>query len=293
MRVPALVYHADSPPSTGSDDCTTIILNGVPFKYASASRKHTRFVQSVDVRLIPVNSPRRADSLQYSSDGSLSASAGSDGCVYLYAGTDGADHAALVDPALPTAVAHSGTVFSVSFSPDSKSLLTSSADQTTKLWDVATGAIVQSWKFDGVSLACQQVGSCWVHVDGKEQIVSLSFNGDLNVLEKGTKEPVRILYGRTWGTLSRLGSLARRPASRDGAHVPSGLQDVLLGRRSRRSTKLDCCGRLLARQGCRTLELGHRPRPDERVDRLDWDGRHGPLNHQRWILVRGLLRRTC
>lgn len=35
---------------TGSDDFSVVLMNGVPFKYDSSSRRHTRFVQSVDVR---------------------------------------------------------------------------------------------------------------------------------------------------------------------------------------------------------------------------------------------------
>lgn len=36
---------------TGSDDFSVVVLNGVPFKYASTVRRHTRFVQSVDVSM--------------------------------------------------------------------------------------------------------------------------------------------------------------------------------------------------------------------------------------------------
>jgi len=33
---------------------------------------------------------------------------------------------------------HTGGIFSLAWSPDSKSLLTASADMTAKLWDIAT-----------------------------------------------------------------------------------------------------------------------------------------------------------
>lgn len=35
---------------TASDDFSVCLLNGVPFKFASQSRLHSRFVQTVDVR---------------------------------------------------------------------------------------------------------------------------------------------------------------------------------------------------------------------------------------------------
>lgn len=35
---------------TASDDFSVCLHNGVPFKFGSQSRKHTRFVQSVDVK---------------------------------------------------------------------------------------------------------------------------------------------------------------------------------------------------------------------------------------------------
>ena len=40
---------------------------------------------------------------------------------------------------LLTLKGHSGTVYSVAFSPDGKRLATGSGDRTVKLWDAATG----------------------------------------------------------------------------------------------------------------------------------------------------------
>lgn len=49
-------------------------------------------------------------------------------------------------PDLEIQTGHSGSVFSVAFSPDGKLLASASADQTIKLWDVASGGQVRSFK---------------------------------------------------------------------------------------------------------------------------------------------------
>lgn len=129
--------------STGSDDFSVVHMNGVPFKYASTSRRHTRFVQSVDVRSFLSHLHHRASltspSSQYAPSGSLFASAGSDGQVFLYDGLTAEERGALLDGE----AAHKAGVFAASFSKDSKSIATSSADRTTKLWDVESGKVVQ------------------------------------------------------------------------------------------------------------------------------------------------------
>lgn len=99
------------------------MMNGVPFKFASTSRQHTRFVQSVG----------------YAPDGSSFVSAGSDGQAFLYDGLTGESLATLENEGKN---AHTGTIYSATFSPDSNNIVTSSADATTKLWDVATRKVV-------------------------------------------------------------------------------------------------------------------------------------------------------
>ncbi|GAA5884092.1 hypothetical protein JCM16303_005912 [Sporobolomyces ruberrimus] len=158
---------------TGSDDFSTCFLPGVPFKYESTLRRHSRFVQSLD----------------YSPDGSLFVSAGSDGQVLLYDGLTGAEKGALVDGS--SRVAHEKGVFAASFSRDGKFIATSSADNSVKLWDVEEKKVVQKWTFEGDDLKQQQVGNVFVG----EHIVSLSFSGDLNVLDPKSSTPIRVLQG--------------------------------------------------------------------------------------------------
>ncbi|GAA5909815.1 hypothetical protein JCM6882_002684 [Rhodosporidiobolus microsporus] len=156
---------------TGSDDFSVCVLNGVPFKFASQSRRHARFVQSID----------------YAPSGALFASAGSDGQVYLYEGTSGEEKGSLANGA----AAHEKGVFAASFSKDSKHIATSSADGKTKLWDVEGQKVVQEWGFGGDEVDQQQVGN----VFAGDHLVSLSFSGDLNILDPRSASPVRTLYG--------------------------------------------------------------------------------------------------
>ncbi|KAI5474714.1 actin cortical patch component [Pseudohyphozyma bogoriensis] len=161
---------------TASDDMTVCIANGVPFKFASQSRRHTRFVQTVD----------------YAPSGALFVSGGSDGLLHLYDGATGDEKLSFVDPAL-SGQAHKGTIFQASFSRDNKFVATSSGDQMVKLWDVETGGIVQSWEFTKgtTPLASQQVGNTYL----TSSIVSLSFSGALNVLDPREKNPTHEIVG--------------------------------------------------------------------------------------------------
>jgi len=147
--------------------------SGVPFKWASKSTRHTRFVQALD----------------YAQDGALFVSAGSDGQVLLYDGTNGEDKGALIAPG--TNSAHAAGVFGAAFSRDGKKIATSSADRTVKLWDVVTGDVVQTWEFAGDALLQQQVGN----VFAGEAIVTASLAGELSVLDQRTSTPVKVLYG--------------------------------------------------------------------------------------------------
>ncbi|KDE05565.1 hypothetical protein MVLG_04060 [Microbotryum lychnidis-dioicae p1A1 Lamole] len=158
---------------TGSDDFSVVLMNGVPFKFTSQSRRHQRFVQSMD----------------YAPDGKLFFSAGSDGRVFLYDGTTGEDKGELVDGQ----AAHASGVYAGAFSRDSKQIATSSADAQVKLWDVETSKVVKAWDFasSGNSLQQQQVGNVWAG----SSIVSLSFSGNLNVLDPRSDTPISTLYG--------------------------------------------------------------------------------------------------
>jgi WD40 repeat protein len=56
---------------------------------------------------------------------------------------------------------HKMSIFSSAFSPDGKSLFTSSADKTCKLWDVTSGEVVATFS-SGTDLTDTPVGVAWV-----------------------------------------------------------------------------------------------------------------------------------
>ncbi|THH29175.1 hypothetical protein EUX98_g5012 [Antrodiella citrinella] len=158
--------------ATAGDDSTVVFHQGVPFKYDKTIKTHTKFVQDV----------------RYGSSGDHFASVGSDAKVFVYDGKTGNTLGEFNDNP------HTGSIYACAWSPDSKSIVTSSADCTVKLWDVESKKAVTTWKL-GTGVHNQQVGNTWTAGD---DIVSLSMSGDLNIFDKRTGDkPARILQGPT------------------------------------------------------------------------------------------------
>ena len=93
---------------------------------------------------------------------------------------------------------HKGSIFGVSWAKDSKSFVTSSADQTVKIWDVDSGKTKQSWRMgeEGViSVPDHQVGVVWPAGRSDGLVISLNLAGDLIYLTEGTQQPQRVVQG--------------------------------------------------------------------------------------------------
>lgn len=127
-----------------------------------SSHNHTKFVHST----------------RYNPDGSLFASAGGDGTIFVYNGSDGAKLGVLKDESIKGSTAHVGSVFGIAWSTDGSKIASASADKIVKIWDSATKRLENSILI-GNAVADQQLGLIWT---GKV-LVSISASGFLNFLD--------------------------------------------------------------------------------------------------------------
>nr|CAG8530113.1 13026_t:CDS:10 [Entrophospora candida] len=158
--------------ATGSDDYTVVFYHGAPYKYNMTIKDHTSFVQGV----------------KFSPNGDTLVTVGSNK-IFLYNGKTGEKLIDLSEKA-GESDSHKGSIYAVSWSPDSKQLLTSSVDRTVKLWDVEGQKVIQTFKFSD-SIDDQQVGNLWQG----EYILSLSLSGDINYLDLKSPSPVKVAKG--------------------------------------------------------------------------------------------------
>eukprot|EP00842_Homolaphlyctis_polyrhiza_P005756 jgi/Hompol1/6181/HPOL_002220-RA len=199
---------------TGSDDMTVNFYHGVPFKFNKSTANHSRFVQCV----------------RYSPNGDFFVSSASDGKIFLYDGKTGDNIADLTS----AANSHTGGVFSLSWSPDSARLMSASADQTVKIWDIATKTVVNTFALSDTpnNVDEQQVGSLWQG----QFLLSLSLSGNLNYFDPNSgNKPTRIIKGhsksltsiaidehKTLYTASYDGRVCSWTDGKEGAHVITG-----------------------------------------------------------------------
>ena len=155
---------------SGSDDNSIVLHTAVPFKYDKIISTHTRFVRDV----------------QYAPDGSVFASVGSDGKLFIYDGKDGT--------VLKDADGTDGrSLMALSWAPDSTRLVTAGADGVVALWDAAAAQKSTQWAV-GDAVEDQQNGVVWADPN---TVVSASCNGVLNVFDVREGGSWKKLYGPT------------------------------------------------------------------------------------------------
>lgn len=154
---------------TGSEDTFVGIYEGPPFKFKSQLQDHNRFVQAI----------------RFSPNGDLFASAGFDGKLFVYNSNDYSKITELGSPA------HKGGIYAISWSPDSKQLLSASGDKSCKLWDIASSSLVTEFAL-GSDVPDQQVSCLWQ----EPYLLSVSLSGFINYLDKNNpSKPLRIIKG--------------------------------------------------------------------------------------------------
>ncbi|KAB7494482.1 Actin-interacting protein 1 [Armadillidium nasatum] len=142
---------------TGAEDNKVAFYEGPPFKFKCTRGEHTKFVQSV----------------RYAPNGDLFASGGFDGKVCIFDGKECEFVKELGSPA------HKGGVYGVSWSPDSKRLLSASGDKSCKVWDVESGDVVAEFVM-GTQIEDQQLACLWTSAG---VLVSVSLSGFINYLD--------------------------------------------------------------------------------------------------------------
>ena len=167
-------------------------------------------------------------SVAFSPDGKTLASGSADGKVRLWDVATGTPKATLSGHEMffTTLTGSNSSVYSVAFSPDGTALASGSADETVRLWDVATGTLTET-----LAEATWESGINWVW--------SITFSPDGTTLASGGWDDSKVrLWDVATGTLTNTltpggaGSLAFSP---DGGTLASGgyeeirLWDVVSG----------------------------------------------------------------
>ena len=87
---------------------------------------------------------------------------------------------------------HKGTIYEVSWSPDGKQFMTSSADKTCKVWDFESGTVLHTFKpCDKPKVTDMQVTCLWMG----DHMISVSLSGRINYWKMGEAAPIRVVTG--------------------------------------------------------------------------------------------------
>jgi len=161
----------------GSEDFTSYFFQGPPFKMVEQYNEHDNFVNCV----------------RFSPDGLKFITGGADCRMFVHDAEKGTLISELSEA---TGRIHKGGVYGASWSPDSKHVLTCSADKTCKIWvmdEKYYSSNKEALVFNmGTDLGDMQVACVWAGTT----LLSLSLNGNLNYLDADNPDkPKRIVMG--------------------------------------------------------------------------------------------------
>jgi len=163
--------------AVASEDYYSFFFEGPPFKYSTQYDGHTNF----------------ANCVRFSPDGTKYVTGGADGKCFVF---DGKTGDMLHEMCEPAGRIHKAGIYGLSWSPDSKYLMSCSADKTVKLWNFSDDNY-KSNKEEvvftmGSDLEDMQVACAWAG----SNLISVSLSGHINYLDKDNpSKPKKVIKG--------------------------------------------------------------------------------------------------
>jgi len=152
---------------TTGEDSYPCWFEGPPFKFKKSMKDvHTRFINCV----------------RFAPDGSLCVCVSSDKNISVYDGKTGDLKYKKTE--------HKAGVYSVTWTPDSKTFLTASADKTCKLWNAEDGSVLKTFQFED-KVENQQLGIVYT----KYGPISVSLTGAMYVLDQEAGNIKEVIEG--------------------------------------------------------------------------------------------------